>query len=149
MNELLTTNDDVREQAFREYKEDGEQMVHRLRNWEAGDILWGWESIRDGSSTGKTYSRRKAKESKARAEAEDFEHLSPDDAHESAKDAFEACCDPDRTSLGGGPGAAVFLYAARIGSVRTEPHSSHDPEPPLKFATLEKVVVVDSHFENE
>lgn len=146
MRSVLTDDTEAREQAFKEHKENGEQMVHRLRNWEEGDILWGYESVSPRGSTGKTFSRRKSKESKERAEEKDFEHLDPDDAHESAKDAFESCTDPDSMSMGGGPDTSVFLYAARIKSCRTEPHSSHDPEPPLKFARLGKVVVVDSEY---
>lgn len=141
-DDIRTDDTKQREQAFREHKQAGEHMVHRLRSWEEGDILWGWESVRPGGTTGKTYRRADAQ----RMQGKDFEYLDPDDSHESARGGYEAVADPHKASMGGGPDSAVFLFVARIGSVRTEPHSMQDPEPPLKFATLDKVRVLDSTY---
>lgn len=144
MKSVLTADPKTREQAFKEHKSNGEQMVHRLRDWQEGDILWGYECVSGSGSTGKTFSRRHSEEREERISK--LDSIDPQDAHESAREAFESITDPDQQSLGTGPDSSVFLYASRIKSVRTEPHSSHDPEPPLKFAQLGKVVVVDSTY---
>ena len=144
MRSVLTADPKTREEAFKEHKENGEQMVHRLRDWEKGDILWGYESVSGSGSTGKTFSRRNRENREERIG--DLDGLDPQDAHESARQAFESMTDPDKTSLGGGPDTSVFLYAARIESVRTEGPGPDPGEPPLKFARLGKVVVVDSAY---
>lgn len=139
---LLTTDKEQRERVFRERQSGGERMVHRLRDWEEGDILWGWASVKEGSSTGKTYRHATSDERE--------EHIGEylEEAHTAAREAYEAVVENDGPMLGGGPGAAVFLFAARIESVDTEPPGPDPGEPPLKFAELGKVVVVDSHYES-
>lgn len=146
MRSVLIEDEDEREQAFREHKQSGEQMVHRLRDWQEGDILWGYESVSPNGSTGKTFSRRNREKRKDRIG--DLSDLDPQDAHESARDAFDQMADPDpdAVSLGGGPDSSIFLYAARIESVRTEGPGPDPGEPPLKFAQLGKVAVVDSKY---
>lgn len=100
----------------------GEQMVHRLRDWSDGDTLYGVTSINldTGASSGKTY--RAGGEYGA-------------DAEQKARDHF----------AGGTLASGVtVLYRATVQNPRTEPANPMDPgEPPLKFAYLEGVEILD------
>lgn len=140
MDEIHTPDKTQRDAAFVESKENSEQMVHRLRSWESGDILWGWDSVSaEGAATGKTFRRGKDT-------LDGDGELSGQTAPDAARDAYESIKDSDADLRGATPGTSVFLYAARIESVRTEGGSSHDPEPPLKFASLTDVAVVESAY---
>jgi len=115
---------EVRE--FIQSKESGESMVHRLRNWEAGDTVYGWDTLSDSGSMGKTF--------------RGGENGLTDDPEGAARDGFEGAVD--------GPLASdtndVFLWRGTVKSVRTEGRNPMDPgEPPLKFARLSDVEVLD------
>lgn len=145
MTNLHTTDKEAREQAFREQNEDTQHMVHRLRDWQDGDILYGVAIIKsNGSAMGKTYRHNPANQSPKKLDAVDVERQ----AHKSARSHYEGVVDTDNSNpMGWNDGDVVFLYAAHIYNVTTEPLASSDPgEPPLKHADMEKVVVLDSEY---
>lgn len=130
MTELLTPDSDERHRAFKQRLETDEQMVHRLRDWSEGDIIWGWTHLKGGSSMGKTYQREESVPTAA-----DLSDYAP--GHEQARTAYES-------AVGTAASGAVFLWVARIQSVRTEPRGPDPGEPPLKHATLTNPHVLES-----
>lgn len=113
--------------AFKQSKKQGRQNLHRLRNWEPGDTVWGYEVRSDGSYTGKTF-RREGPISEGLAAAES---------------AYEQAV--ERAS----PGTMVFLYVATVQSVGQEPPGPDPGEPPMKFGHLEDVCLLDSHYKQD
>lgn len=101
----------------------GERLVHRLRDWTDGDTAYGVTSVSDssGTSTGKTF-------------REGGEY--GEDAEAKAREQY------DRPGL---PMTGVtVLWRATVRNPRTEPRDPSDPgEPPLKFATLTDVEIMD------
>lgn len=115
MSEPVTA-DSLRERV------SGKRIVHRLRDWTDGDTLFGVTAYTEGgASTGKTF-------------REGGEY--GDDAEVQARDMYE------RPAL---PMSGVsVLYRATVRNPRTEPRDPMDPgEPPLKFARLTEVEVLD------
>lgn len=101
----------------------GEQMVHRLREWDDGDTLFGVTSMNadSGASMGKTF-------------REGGERVNS--AEQMARDRYE---NPPLPMSG-----VTVLFRATVRDPRTEPRDAMDPgEPPLKFATLTDVEILD------
>lgn len=98
-------------------------MVHRLRDWEAGDKIIGYDVVSGNASHGKTFKP-------------DGRLLDSDDPIAAVvEQATGALYDPESDS-------EVFVWSATIDRVRTEPRDPNDPgEPPLKFAELSDVTV--------
>lgn len=137
MSETTTTDGEEltekqrRERAFREMKLDGEHMVHRLRDWREGQIIWGWERENEGGSMGKTYTRAGVGQSMD-------DHPLDYEGHRQAMLAYHQHAKNASTGT-------VFLWVGRVTKVRTAPGDPHDPgEPPNKFAQFTDVRVVDS-----
>ena len=128
----------ARNRLFKEHKEDGWHMVHRLRDWEPNQILWGYEMHRDGGMrSGKTFTREGIT-GRAGLPDDDETPAAVNSGHEDAREAYE-------DSIGfADPPAAFFFYGARIERVRQEPPGADPGEPPLKEAKLRNVFVVDS-----
>jgi hypothetical protein len=113
---------DLDADALRE-RVSGEQMVHRLRDWTDGDTLYGVTSFNQdtGTSSGKTF-------------REGGEY--GEDAEQKARNQYER---PGLPMSG-----VTVLFRATVRNPRTEPRNPADPgEPPLKFATLTDVDVLD------
>lgn len=119
---VVATDDRI--EQFEQHKSEGRQMVHRLREWEAGDVLFGVETVTDGASSGKTFQR----------------------GSETNVQAFEKASKmfADEPKLGElDEDSVVYLYVADIRTVSTDPRDPADPgEPPLKHASLENVRVL-------
>lgn len=112
---------------FVDRKESGESMVHRLRSWESGDTVYGYDSRSDSGGMGKTF--------------RDGGEFGDQSALDAARDGWASATDPD--NLLGGTTNDVFLWSATVESVRTDPPDPMDPgEPPLKFARLTDVKVL-------
>lgn len=100
----------------------GEQLVHRLREWADGDTLFGVTFMNPdtGASMGKTF--REGDEYGEGAESKAREH------YESGIIAS----------------GVTVLFRGTVRDPRTEPRDPEDPgEPPLKFATLTDVEILD------
>jgi hypothetical protein len=101
--------------------EQGEQIVHRLRNWEVGDRVYGVSSFKlsnddSRSSSGKTFTT----EENARAHFEKEPIFGPTEEFD------------------------TILFAATIQTVTRDPPNPADPgEPPLKYAQFENVEILD------
>jgi hypothetical protein len=100
--------------------EQGEQMVHRLRNWAVGDTVYGVTSFNlkseYGAASGKTFTSK-----------------------EPAEQYFE-----NEPLFGDPEQFDIILFTATIRRVRTDPRNPRDPgEPPLKFAHFEDVEILD------
>lgn len=93
-------------------------MVHRLRHWAAGDVIFGYDVVRPGGATGKTFTREHA---------------------ESMYNAVEAAPVLGDTL---GPETDVFGWVARIESTWSEGPGPDPGEPPLVYASLRDVVVL-------
>lgn len=94
-------------------------MIHRLREWNDGDTLYGAVFLGDRSPSGKTF---RAAEEPAEDRARDYYN----------RDIFN------------GPGTTAVLYRATVRNPRTDPQNPADPgEPPLKQARLEDVEILD------
>lgn len=114
--------------AFERYKQDGEQMIHRLRDWEAGDTVFGYDILGESGGTGKTFKRG--------GEMGDIP------AFRKAIQGFD-----NVPAIGDelGDGKVAFLWSAEIETTRTDPRDLNDPgEPPLKYAELSNVTVLAS-----
>jgi len=111
-------------EEFIQSKESGESMVHRLRNWRPGDTVYGWDTLSDNGSMGKTF--------------RGGDDGLTDDPEGAARDGFEGAVDGPLSS----DTNDVFLWRATVESVRTDPPNP-DGEPPLKFAHLSDVRVLD------
>lgn len=133
---LYSEDAETRNEAFAEAKASGEQMVHRLRDWEEGQTIWGYEvRTEGGGSMGKTHTR------------DDFSIGKPDEVTDEME--FKShIVDSMYAMLGEGGGddrRVGFAWVAEIDRVRTEGRDPMDPgEPPLKFAVLRNVSVVES-----
>lgn len=116
---------------FENKKADGEQMIHRLRDWAVGDVVFGYDVVTDSSaSTGKTFRREEPSAGGTKSGVQ--RALDALDAQPVSGDSL-------------GEDTHVFAWVARIESVRTEPRDPMDPgEPPLKFAELKDVAVIAS-----
>jgi hypothetical protein len=110
-------------------------MVHRLRNWEEGQTVWGYEVISNGgASMGKTHTRR---------DFTDHSENYQDDSDEFVPqiiDSMQAMLD----NTGDDSVSAGFAWVAEIESVQTEPPGPDPGEPPLKKARFRKLVVMES-----
>ncbi len=131
---VFTTDEQQRNQAFIDRKQSGESMINRLRDWEVGQIVWGYDSVQETGSTGKTFTRE---EYGGYGDIEDT-----DRGHERALQMYEARCEQTST----GP-TALFCWVGKIQRVRVEAPDPSDPgEPPLTFAELDAVKVLESTF---
>lgn len=117
-------------EAFIREKESGRSQVHRLRSWAVGDTVYGYEIVRPNRGRmGKT-----------------FRHESPHrtPAEERARKAFDGVLSGPLST----DGADVFLYKATIARLHANAPDPYDPgEPPLKFANLTDVQVIDHHLD--
>lgn len=118
---------EVQKDLTRDYLRDrvsGEQMVHRLRDWTDGDTLYGVTSFSSsGAAMGKTY--------RDRGEYRDT-------AEQKAREHFK-----NGPAFGSFSGVMV-LYRATVTDVWDEGTDPADPgEPPLKYATLTDVEILD------
>lgn len=126
MRPLHERPDDSIEYTFKRRKEKGMNMVHRLRDWEAGDTIWGYDiQIDNGNTTGKTFSRNDST-------------LVPEDEPyvEQVEERMEQMLDTH-------PSPAVgVVWVGTVETVTTEAHDHSDPgEPPLKHASVTDVCV--------
>lgn len=107
----------------------GEQMIHRLREWEDGDTCYGVATVNaDGRiSGGKTF----------RATSDSMDALGDGDAEAAARANYEKM-----TTFGAGE---TVLYRATVRNPRQEPRDPADPgEPPLKFGELHGVAIIET-----
>lgn len=115
-------SDEHTEDSLRE-RLNGRQMIHRLRDWEDGDTLYGATTLTETGRSGKTF-----------REGGEFGDAS---AKEMAREQFAG----DSALLANG---VNVLYRATVQQVQTDPRDPDDPgEPPLKFATLTDVEILD------
>jgi len=122
--------EDVQHHRLRESL-SGERMVHRLRDWEGGDTLYGAASV-DLNQGGRSVSGKTYREGGEYGE----------DAEAKARGKYET------PLLARGANVAV-LYRATVRDPETEPRNPMDPgEPPLKFATLTEVEVLNYRAED-
>lgn len=107
-------------ERFVAFLEQSEQMVHRLRDWDPGDTIYGVTEVSGLGRSGKTFTDNEfGRDGKAVAEGY-FEQAPVLGADE------------------------VYLWRAAIDTVRTDPRNPNDPgEPPLKFARLSNAEVLD------
>lgn len=119
----MATEATSRVTEFARQKERGEAIVHRLRDWEAGDKIIGYDVVSGNASHGKTFKP-------------DGRLLDSDDPLSAVvEQATGPLYDPESDS-------EVFVWSATIERVRTEPRDPADPgEPPLKHAQLSDVTV--------
>lgn len=97
----------------------GHHLIHRLRNWEDGDDLYGAMFIGDKVTSGKTF--RPAEEP----------------AEERAREHYN-------TDLFNGPDTTAILYKATVRNPHAEAHDPNDPgEPALVHGDLENVEILD------
>jgi hypothetical protein len=105
---------------------EGEQMIHRLRDWADGDTLWGvrsWNSSNGYTShMGKTFTDDEyGTTGKAAASSEFDKYVQGPLASDSSD---------------------VVLFRATVRNPQTESRPSSDPEPPLKYGDLEDVEII-------
>jgi hypothetical protein len=126
---IWTADGEQRNEQFVAELADGRQLVHRLREWESGDTLWGYMVVGETAALGKTF-RAGSEPPVPNADADtDAESV----ASRKANDGFEQHVGGDRL---------VFLYSAHIAAVETEPRGLADPrEPPLTLADLTDIRV--------
>lgn len=120
------SNERIRQ--FEEDKSSGEQMIHRLRDWEAGDVIFGYDVIQaNGSMSGKTFKRGNS--------------LGGNSCVENALAGLE-----NQPLIGDtlSDGTVAFAWVGRIVRTRQERGDPMDGEPGLKFAELEDVTVLAS-----
>lgn len=120
----MTDEHDITEDELRN-RISGNHMVHRLREWDDGDTLYGVESFQHdtGAATGKTY--------------HEGGEYGEDTAEAKARNHFE-----NPPPLAGG--MVVVLYRATVQNPQTEPRNPMDPgEPPLKYANLISVEILE------
>lgn len=100
----------------------GERMVHRLRDWTDGDTLFGTARFATDADAclGKTFQKGGERRASAR---------------QLARENYERTGIPmDSVSV---------LYRATVRDPRTEPRGPDPGEPPVKFATLTEVEILD------
>jgi hypothetical protein len=130
---LYSDNTEMREAAFAEAKTGGRQMVHRLRDWEEGQTIWGWEThVESGGSMGKTHTRRDFER-----RVDDSEPVRPQ-VKAALVDTATGQLESTRTDVR----TAGFVWVAEIADVHTEPPGPDPGEPPLKDASLTNLSVV-------
>jgi len=110
------TEDTIRERV------SGEQIVHRLREWNEGDTVWGVMAFdpSSGTSTGKSFREG---------------HEYGEGAEQKARERYER---PGLPMSG-----VTVLYRATVQNPRSEGRVGRDAEPPLKFATLTEVEILN------
>lgn len=116
-----------RNEQFEREKAQGEQMIHRLRDWEAGDVIFGYEVHSGSGSTGKTFKRG-------------GEHGDTPAFRKAIQGFDNAPVLGDELS----EGSTAYVWSATIQKTRTAPRGPDPGEPPLKFAELEDVTVLAS-----
>jgi hypothetical protein len=100
--------------------QNGQQMIHRLRDWSDGDILFGVRSY--NAAGGYTASSGKTFQDEGRARS--MFNGSP--------------------VLGNKEDFDVILFKAVIRGPKRDPADPYDPgEPPSQYATLESVEILD------
>jgi hypothetical protein len=133
MSETRPATEGVSEERIKQFEEskmNRQVMIHRLRDWEAGDVVFGYDVVGETSSTGKTFRRN----------GEYGEELAIEKAINAMRNA------PAIGELS--EDSQVFAWVGKIERVRTEPRDPHDPgEPPLKHAQLEQVSVLAARDE--
>lgn len=120
------SDDHIRQ--FERDKASGKQMIHRLRDWEPGDVIFGYDVIQaNGSMSGKTFKRGS--------------ELGGNSAIRNALNGLE-----DQPLFGEtlSDGTVAFAWVGRIVRTRQERGDPMDGEPGLKFAELEDVTVLAS-----
>lgn len=118
----MATEAMTRVAEFARQKERGEALVHRLRDWEAGDRVIGYDVVSENASHGKTF-------------RPDGRLLDSDEPIAAiTEQATGPLYDPESDS-------EVFVWSATIERVQTEPRGPDPGEPPLKFAELRDVTV--------
>lgn len=126
-DQYVTEDGQVDVDAVRE-RLTGESTVHRLRDWTDGDTLFGFQLMDPGNraTIGKTF--REGGEYGESAENKAREHY-------------------DNTTLRRG---VEVLYRATVQDPREDPPLAMDPgEPPLKYATLTDVEILDAKTHGE
>jgi len=116
---------------FEQAKMSREVLVHRLRDWEVGDVVCGYDVVSDGASHGKTFKRG----------GEFGDTLAIEQAIDGVRNAplLGETLDEDTTA---------FAWVGIIESTRTEGRNPADPgEPPMKTAKLKQVSVVAARNE--
>lgn len=114
--------DEPTEDSLRE-RLSGRQMIHRLREWEDGDTLYGARTYTDSGASGKTF-----------REGSEFGDTT---ALDMAREQFAG-------ELTLNTNGVSVLYSATVEQVQTDPRDPNDPgEPPLKFARLTDVEILD------
>lgn len=111
--------------VFKDKKMDGEIMVHRLRDWETGETIWGYDIVGSGVSSGKTFKRG-------------------DDGLVGGEMKFSEAIETrmEQHLEMAEPPCVGFVWCATIERTRTEGRDPADPgEPPLKYAEVSDVVV--------
>lgn len=116
---------DERIEQFEESKMNGETMIHRLRDWEAGDVVFGYDVVSDGASHGKTFRR-------GDVHGDEF----------AIERAINAVRDAPLVGDELSEGTVAFAWVGKVEKTRTEPPGPDPGEPPLKMAELEQVSVV-------
>lgn len=127
MTAPLTEQDEATiEVVMKQRKETGMNMVHRLRDWEPGDTIWGYDiQVEDGATSGKTFSRD---ESSLVLEGEEYVTL--------VEERMEAMLNEHKSP------AVGVVWVGTIEKVTEEAHDHSDPgEPPLKHASISDVCV--------
>lgn len=127
LSRALSHEPTKRNAAFKQYLLAGEVSVHRLRDWEQGDTLWGYRTVTDGGAGGKTY--REGSDRMIETGAEGLARSAYEDAVDLAAD-----------------GTAVFLYSATIDRVYTATMLVGQDEPAEKHAMLSGVEIHKSYY---
>lgn len=116
-----------RNAAFKQHLLADEVTVHRLREWQQGDTLWGYRTVTDSGASGKSY-------------REGSDRMIDTGAEELARGSYEDAVDlaPDDT--------AVFLYSATVDRVYTATAVGGEGEPPEKHAMLSDIEIHKSYY---
>lgn len=111
------TDDELRQRI------SGEHLIHRLRDWNDGDTLYGAKTFNPdtGGGMGKTY--------------REGDEYGEQDAEALARGMY---------SNGPTASGVSVLFRATVRNPRAEPRDPSDPgEPPLKYGTLTDVEILD------
>lgn len=130
--DFLIPSGKLRAKRFKQFKEQGKHMIHRLRDWEPEDVVWGYETHGETASMGKTFS----KDGPGPADAD----LS-DSGFDAAQDGYEFHLEENLDTKG-----VAFLWVGRIESVHTESRVGDEGEPPLKEASFRSVRVLRTDY---
>jgi hypothetical protein len=110
---------------FQQSKEDGLNLVNRLRSWQEGDVVWGYDiQTKAGQTTGSTYSQ-------------------DDHAIEMSSYGFLEFLEREMMESVSKHGPAVgVVWVGIIDGVEEESHARAElGEPPLKHASIRDVCV--------